>query len=139
MFPTFSTMSRLKRRRVVQCCEVVLIGAIPDIHLHFMLKTRHALLACLPLSSVFFAGMMPAKREPPVISRAAISSVGKEHIVVFIITNPIATTVCLYKFLTCRATQPTNVLGFLVNCMGSCCPMNLWHVVIVAIRRIKCQ
>ena len=83
-------MGGLECRRVFQFGEIVFIRAVPHVHFKLMMKIIAAFLACLPVSRVRFNGVMAAERKPPVIARTTVSGVGKKHVPIFIVADPVS-------------------------------------------------
>ena len=89
--PTFRALGWLKRWRIWQLFKIVLISSIPHIHLGF--KGVAACLTILPVSSMSLVVVVGTERISSVVSVAAIMRVGKQKVLVLVITDPVLATV----------------------------------------------
>lgn len=76
---------------VLQLFEVVVVGAVVDIHLG--LDVLSALGAGLPTALVFLRVVESAQGEPAVIAMAAIPGIGKELVAVLVVADPLPAAV----------------------------------------------
>jgi hypothetical protein len=79
--------------RVLQFLEVVLVGAVPDVHLG--LEGVTAFLAVFPVASMAFVVMGPTKGVAVVISVATVPRVGKRNIFFMIVAYPVPTAISI--------------------------------------------
>ena len=98
--------------RILQFLEVVLVRSIRDIHLH--LNVFSTLWTLFPMARVFFGMVVAAQGEPPVIPVATVPSIREQHVLIFVVADPVAATLCLgqFPFLTTKPTpRPGGPLG----------------------------
>jgi len=86
---------RLKGGRVFQLLEVVVVGAVVDIHLR--LDVLSALGAGLPTALVLLRVVESAQGEPAVIAMAAIPGIGKELVAVLVVADPLPAAVRFHQ------------------------------------------
>ena len=102
--PTLRAEGWLECGRVLQFLEVVLVGAVPDVHLGFEGVT--AFLAVFPVANMPFVVMGPTESVAIMISVAAVSGVRERDILVMIVANPVPAAIGLSD-LSDFATQAT--------------------------------
>jgi len=105
--PTLRAEGWLECGRVLQFLEVVLVGAVPDVHLGFEGVT--AFLAVFPVANMPFVVMGPTESVAIMISVAAVSRVGKRNIFFMIVAYAVPAAIGLSD-LTGFATQSTTRL-----------------------------
>jgi hypothetical protein len=106
--PAFGALGWLERWGIRQFLKIVLIGAIPHIHLGF--EGVAAFLTILPLSGVPLVEVVGTERISTVVSVAAITSVGKQHVLVLVIADPVPTTVGLDQLYGLAAQPATRLV-----------------------------
>ena len=87
-FPTFRTTRWLESWRIFELFEVILVRPIVDIH--FGLEVIPAFLAGLPVAGMSFVEVMAAQCVAVMVSVTTIAGIGKQDIVLFVVTDPIA-------------------------------------------------
>ena len=78
---------------VLQLREVVFIGSVPNVHFRF--EGSPALGAILPVSWVALIVMRCTEGVPTVVPVTAVARVGKDHVLMFVIANPVPATIRL--------------------------------------------
>jgi len=95
--------------RILQFLEVVLIGAIPYVHLglYFILAD----VAFLPFALMFFSMVKATQGVATMVSMAATLGIREHHVLIFIVANPLIAAFCLDKF-GCLAAETAFALCF---------------------------
>lgn len=70
-----------------------------------MLKVGSAFFACLPFAFMLLCVVIAAEGEPTVIARTTVVRVREEDVFVFVVANPVSTTVSLFARFLVLATQ----------------------------------
>ncbi|OLS13937.1 MAG: hypothetical protein RBG13Loki_2440 [Promethearchaeota archaeon CR_4] len=83
----FRALGRLVSGRVRQLFEVILVGAVPDVHLGF--NVLPALKAILPPPRVSLVVMGRAQGIPVVIAVVAVRVVRKQDVLILVIADPL--------------------------------------------------
>ena len=91
------TLSGFIGRRILKDLEIEFVSPIPDIHLSR--NTFLAFFAGLPITFVLLRVVQSAKSISSMISIAAVPGVGKHHVLMGIITDPVATAIGSSKVL----------------------------------------
>jgi hypothetical protein len=78
---------------VLQLREVVFIGSVPNVHFRF--EGAPALGAILPVTWMPLIVMGCTEGVPPVVPVTTVARVGKDHVLMFVIANPVPATVRL--------------------------------------------
>jgi len=94
----------LEGGRVLQLLKVVLVGAVPDVHLG--LERVAAFLAVFPVASMSFVVMKPAEGVAIVVPAAAIPRIRERDVLFMVVAYPIPAAIGLSD-LTGFATQST--------------------------------
>ena len=102
--PTLRAEGWFECGRVFQFLEVVLVGAVPDVHLGF--KGFAAFVAVFPGACMSFIVMGPAEGIAIVVSVAAVPRVRERDILVMIVAYPVPAAIGLSD-LSDFATQAT--------------------------------
>lgn len=99
--PALIAQGRLEMWWVLQRLEVILVRAIPDIHLRR--NGAEALFAILPMTLVAVMPVKRAERVAVVISRATVPRVREQDVFVMVIANPVSATTGLHQILRLAA------------------------------------
>ena len=91
--PTPGAPRRLILGWVLQRREVVFIGSVPDVH--FRHEGFPALGAILPVTRMALIVMECTEGVPTVVPITTVARVGKDHVLMFVIANPVPATVSL--------------------------------------------
>ena len=102
--PTLRAEGWLECGRVLQFLEIVLVGAVPDVHLGF--EGFAAFVAVFPVACMSFIVMGPAEGIAIVVSVAAVPRVRERDILVMIVAYPVPAAIGLSD-LSDFATQAT--------------------------------
>jgi hypothetical protein len=102
--PTLRAEGWFECGRVFQFLEVVLVGAVPDVHLGF--KGFAAFVAVFPEACMSFIVMGPAEGIAIVVSVATVPGVRERDIFVMIVANPVPAAIGLSD-ISDFATQAT--------------------------------
>jgi hypothetical protein len=89
--PTLRAEGWLECGRILQFLVVVLVGAVPDVHLGF--EGFAAFVAVFPEACMSFIVMGPAEGIAIVVSAAAVPRIRERDILVMIVAYPILTSV----------------------------------------------
>jgi hypothetical protein len=89
----FGASGRLVFWRVLQLLKVVLVRA--TVHIHLGLEILPALWTSLPVARVLFGVVITTQRIAAVIPVTTISGVGEQYVLIFVITDPLPTTLRL--------------------------------------------
>jgi hypothetical protein len=87
-----AAVSWLIGRGILELFEIVLICSIVDVHL--CLKILPASRAILPVTWMSLIMVIATKRVPAMVPVAAVPGVRKYLVLILIVANPLATTVC---------------------------------------------
>ena len=90
-------MCRRERGRILQSLEIVLVRAIPYVHLGF--EGLSAFLTFFPLSRVSLRMMEPAQRVAVVVPVTAVLGIGEQDVLVVVVADPVSTTIGFGEFL----------------------------------------
>jgi hypothetical protein len=113
--PTLRTEGRFEFGQVFKFLEVVLVGAVPDVHLGF--EGFAAFVAVFPVACMSFIVMGPAEGIAIVVSIAAVPGVRERDILVMIVANPVPAAIGLSD-LSDFATQATaRLLSLGLRCI----------------------
>ena len=102
--PTLRTEGWLECGRVFQFLEVVIVGAVPDVHFGF--EGFAAFVAVFPVACMSFIEMGPAEGIAIVVSVAAVPRVRERDILVMIVAYQVPAAIGLSD-LSYFATQAT--------------------------------
>jgi len=102
--PTLRAEGWFECGRILQFLEIVLVGAVPDVHLGFERFT--AFFAIFPLACMSLIVMGPAEGIAVVVSVAAVPRVRERDILVMIVAYPVPAAIGLSD-LSDFATQAT--------------------------------
>ena len=102
--PTLRTEGWLECGRVFQFLEVVIVGAVPDVHFGF--EGFAAFVAVFPVACMSFIEMGPAEGIAIVVSVAAVPRVRERDILVMIVAYQVPAAIGLSD-LSDFATQAT--------------------------------
>lgn len=95
--------------RILQFLEVVIIGAIPYVHLSLYLILADV--AFLPFALMFFSMVKTTQGEATMVSMATIPGIREHYVLIFIVANPLITAFCFDKF-GCLAAETAFALCF---------------------------
>lgn len=90
--------------RIFEHFEIVFICAV--VNIHFWLDVAPALFAVFPMAGMAFSKVGTTERIAPVIARATVARVGKQHVVLFVVADPLTATLGLDEIFG-SATQAT--------------------------------
>jgi len=96
-------MLRLERGRIRQLLEVVLVGAV--INIHFRLKILAASRTVLPSPVVTLSVMLATESQSSVIASTTVAGVREELVLALIVADPLAATLGFGEFVG-RTTEP---------------------------------
>ena len=114
--PTLRAEGWLECGRILQFLEIVLVGAVP--HVHLGLETFAAFLAVLPTTGMAFVIVVTAQCVAVMIAVAGIRCIRKENVIAFVVANPIVATWRARQRFGGRAAQTTP--GLIGACHGWC-------------------
>jgi len=103
-FPALRAEGWLECGRIFQFLEIVLVGAVPDVHLGF--EGFAAFVAVFPVAYMSFIVMGPAEGIAIVVPVAAVPGVRERDILVMIVAYPVPAAIGLSD-LSDFATQAT--------------------------------
>ena len=92
--------------RIGQLLKVVFVRAIP--HVNFRREVGPAFQTVLPFPRMVLAVMISAEGQPTVIAMATVPRVGKHHIVVLVVANPLAATFRAREFALLATQSATG-------------------------------
>jgi hypothetical protein len=91
--PTLRAEGWLECGRILQFLEIILVGAVPDVHLGF--EGFAAFVAVFPEACMSFIVMVPAEGIAIVVSVATVPGVRERDILVMIVANPVPAAISL--------------------------------------------
>jgi hypothetical protein len=94
---TLVTEGRLEFGGILKLLEVMFVRAVP--HVHFRLQILAALLALLPAPGMPFGKVQGTKRVPVVVPRATVAGIGKQSVLMFVVTDPVSAALRLPQVL----------------------------------------
>jgi hypothetical protein len=107
--PAVYAVCRLKRRRIFEFLEMVLVRAIPDVH--FSLDILAALLTVPPPTRMPFRLVRAAEGIAGLIAVTRIACKREKDVILLVVANPIATASRPRQWFRGRAAQTAAAWG----------------------------